>query len=89
MSTIKTIRKKMGLTQSELASGIGCTQGNVGHYENKGQTVPPDVAKRLIVFAASKGMALAYEDVYGPAIPMLAEKHQKHPYQALAEKQAA
>lgn len=67
MSTIKAIRQRLGLTQSELAAGIGCTQGNIGHYENKGQTVPPDVAKRLIAFAASKGERIAYEDVYGPA----------------------
>lgn len=68
MSTIKAIRQKLGLTQAELAVGIGCTQGNVGHYENKGQTVPPDAAKRLIAFAASKGEHITYEDVYGPAV---------------------
>ncbi len=67
MSTIKAIRQRLGLTQSELAAGIGCTQGNVGHYENKGQTVPPDVAKRLIAFAGTKGVRLTYDDVYGPA----------------------
>jgi putative transcriptional regulator len=65
MSTIKAIRDRLGLTQTELAEGIGCTQGNVGHYE-KGQTVPPDAAKRLIVFAASRGVAITYEDIYGP-----------------------
>lgn len=66
MSTFKMIRDRLGLTQSALAEGIGCTQGNVGHYE-KGQTVPPEAAKKLIAFAASKGVTVTYEEIYGPA----------------------
>jgi len=66
MSTIKTIRDRLGLTQTALANAIGCSQGNVGHYENKGQTMPPAVAKRLITFAASIGHEIHYEDIYGP-----------------------
>jgi len=66
MNTIKAIRTRLGLTQSALAEGIGCTQGNVGHYENKGQTVPPEVARRLIAFAAGLGAHLTYDDIYGP-----------------------
>jgi putative transcriptional regulator len=65
MSNIKAIRARLGLTQSALARGIGCTQGNVGHYENKGQTIPPDTAKRLIAFAAAQGHVVSYEDIYG------------------------
>lgn len=65
MSNIKSIRDRLGLTQTALASGIGCSQGNIGHYENKGQTMPPDVAKRLIVFAASFGQSVSFEDIYG------------------------
>jgi putative transcriptional regulator len=64
MSTIKTIRERLGLTQAALAEGMGCTQGNVGHYE-KGQTVPPDAAKRLITFARTLGHEVSYEDIYG------------------------
>lgn len=64
MSTFKAIRERLNLTQAALAEGIGCTQGNVWHYE-KGQTVPPDAARRLIVFAASKGVVVSYEDIYG------------------------
>jgi len=65
MSTIKSIRTRLGITQAALAEGIGCTQGNIGHYENKGQTVPPEVAKRLIVFAAERDLAITYDDIYG------------------------
>lgn len=67
MNPIKSIRDRLGMTQAQLAEGMGCTQGNVGHYE-KGQTVPPDAAKRLIAFALEKGVAVSYEDIYG-AVP--------------------
>ncbi|MCZ2496410.1 helix-turn-helix domain-containing protein [Xylophilus sp. Kf1] len=64
MSTIKAIRKRLGVTQQALASGIGCTQGNVGNYEN-GQTVPPDSAKRLLEFSKARGLELTLDQVYG------------------------
>jgi putative transcriptional regulator len=67
MNRIKTIREALGLTQAALADALGCTQGNVFHYE-RGQTVPPEVAKRIISIAASLGKDLTYEDVYGPAM---------------------
>ena len=67
MNTIKSIRTRLGVTQAALAEGIGCTQGNVGHYENKGQTIPPDVARRLIAYAALQGLALTFDDIYGCA----------------------
>ena len=51
------------MTQAALAAGIGVTQGNVSHYEH-GQTVPPDVALRLIQFARSAGVSLTFDDVY-------------------------
>lgn len=66
MNRIRTIRDRLGVTQAELALALGKSQGNVAFYE-KGQVMPPDVAKRLISFAATKGLAIAFEDVYGPA----------------------
>ena len=66
MSTIRRIRKQLGLSQAALAEGIGCTQGNVSFYE-KGQAMPPGVAGRLIEFAKGKGHTLTYDDIYaGP-----------------------
>ena len=64
MYAIKAIRERLGLTQSELAEGIGCTQGNVGHYE-RGQTVPPAVAARVIAFCASNGLLITFDHIYG------------------------
>lgn len=66
MQNVKTIRKRLGLTQAALAQALGCTQGNVWHYEARGQTVPPDTAKKLIELAARKGLRIGFEDIYGP-----------------------
>lgn len=66
MSPIKAIRKLLRATQDEVATAVGCTQMNVSYYE-RGQTVPPQVAKRLIEFAASRGVRLTYDHVYGAA----------------------
>ena len=65
MNCIKTIRDKLGMTQRALAHVLGMTQGNVAFYE-RGQAVPPPVARRLICYARIQGHALGYEDVYGP-----------------------
>lgn len=64
MSTFKEIRERLGVTQVELGAHLGRTQGNISHYET-GMTVPPETAKRLIVFAKSRGVHLTLEDVYG------------------------
>lgn len=63
MTAIKHIREKLCMTQAALALGLGVTQGNISHYE-RGQTVPPDVAQRLIDFAAGLGVSLTFDDVY-------------------------
>lgn len=72
MNAIRPIRERLKLTQQALADALGCTQGNVGHYE-RGQTIPPDVAKRLIEVAGSKGLRIGYDHVYG-AMPLPPEK---------------
>lgn len=68
MNNIKAIRERLELTQAALAEAIGCTQGNVGHYE-RGQTVPPDMARKLIEFAATRGHAITFDDVYATPEP--------------------
>lgn len=64
MSNFKSIRARLGVTQAALAAGMGCTQGNVSFYE-KGQTILPDAAKRLIDYAATLGHSLSFNDIYG------------------------
>lgn len=66
MNHLKSIRERLGITQQAMADGIGCTQGNVGHYE-RGQTLPPAMARKLIDFCASRGLAITFDHVYGGA----------------------
>jgi len=66
MHNLKRIRERLRVTQQVLADGIGCTQGNIGHYE-RGQTVPPSVAAKLIAFAAERGLPIGYDHIYGAA----------------------
>jgi putative transcriptional regulator len=55
----------MGLTQQQFADMLGCSQGNVGHYELRDQMVPPEMARKLIAEAAKRGSVVTYEDIYG------------------------
>jgi len=64
VNKFKAIRAQLGVTQAVIAEGLGVTQGNVSFYE-KGQTIPPEVAGRLIAFAAQHGVVLSYDDIYG------------------------
>ncbi len=63
MNTLASIRARLGVTQEVLARALGVTQGNISHYE-RGQTVPPEVAAKLISFAQTKGLALTFDDIY-------------------------
>lgn len=64
MNPIKSIRARLSLTQAELAKALEMSQGNVAFYE-RGQTVPPHVARRLILFSRGLGCEVGYEDIYG------------------------
>lgn len=68
MNPISSIRARLGVTQSAMAEALGVTQGNVSNYE-RGQTVPPDVARLLIVYAASLGVHITFNDVYSTSEP--------------------
>ena len=73
MNSIQAIRERIGVTQSAFGEGIGCTQGNVGHME-RGQTVMPPMAEKIIAFAATKGLEIGFDHVYGNAqLPELVE----------------
>lgn len=63
-NAIRSIRVLLGVSQAELADVLGCTQSNVSFYE-KGQTFPPESAKKLIDFSAGKGMRLTFDHIYG------------------------
>lgn len=79
MNAFATIRQRLDVTQKDLAEALGCTQGNVSFYE-KGQIVPPPVAKRLIDFATSRGLELSFDTVYAELLTP--EKRTKRPKRA-------
>lgn len=64
MHNVKSIRERLALTQGQLAQGLGCTQGNVSFYE-RGQSLPPESARKLISFAATLGYTVTFDDIYG------------------------
>lgn len=64
MNSIKVIRGRLGVTQAQLAAGLGVSQGNVSFYE-RGQGMPATVAALLIAYASSRGVTLTYDDIYG------------------------
>lgn len=67
MNAFRSIRACMGLTQSQLAAALGMTQGNFSHYEQGRQQIPPDVARRVIEHAATLGVTLTFDHIYGDA----------------------
>lgn len=64
MNNLRAIRKQLKLTQADLGKLIGCTQGNIGHYENRKQTIPPEVAMQIISVAKERGLEITLEDIY-------------------------
>jgi len=73
---LKQIRQRMGMTQQEFADMLGITQGNVGHYELREQTMLPDGARKLIAEAAVRGHSVSYEDIYGVVQTTKKEHHE-------------
>lgn len=69
MNNILSIRRRLRLSQKAFGAEIDVTQGNVSHYE-RGQEVPPAVARRVIDAALRRGVNLTFDDVYGVAHPM-------------------
>jgi transcriptional regulator with XRE-family HTH domain len=66
MRPIRAIRRRLGVTQGELAEALGVSTTNVCFYE-RGQTVPPARAALLIAYAVSRGLALSFDHIYGSA----------------------
>lgn len=64
MNRMRLIRARLGVKQQDLAEALGCNQSNITRYE-RGQTIPPGVACRLISYAKSLGVRLTYNQIYG------------------------
>ena len=66
MHRLREIRARLGVSQQVLANELGCSQGNITHYE-QGQTLLPAMASKLIAVAASRGLPIGFDHVYGDA----------------------
>ncbi|WP_440863686.1 helix-turn-helix domain-containing protein [Symbiopectobacterium purcellii] len=64
-NNINAVRRILGLSQADFAAAIEVSQGNVSHYEGQRQSVPPDVANRVIAAAAARGVTITFNDIYG------------------------
>lgn len=62
----KAIRLRLGVSQGRLGKHIGCTQGNISFYE-RGQSIPSEIAQKLIAFACGRGLQIDFNHVYGAA----------------------
>lgn len=73
MSRFLQIRRLLGMTQQEIAHVIGCVQANVS-FLDRGQTITPDVAQKLVAAGRAMGVPLTMDIVYGvqplPTRPM-------------------
>lgn len=70
MNTISQIRAHLRVTQPAMAEGIGVSQASISNYENGKQAMPPNVAARLIAYAAQLGFTLTYDEIYAAEYPL-------------------
>ncbi|MBA8735358.1 helix-turn-helix transcriptional regulator [Chromobacterium violaceum] len=47
LSPLREARKRMGMTQPELARQVSVTQGHISRLESRKDNASPDLAKRL------------------------------------------
>ncbi|WP_334032671.1 helix-turn-helix transcriptional regulator [Burkholderia gladioli] len=64
MNNVRQLRKSLGLSQFDLARGIGITQSALSHYENGSCDPLVDTARRLISFAKDRGIDWTLDEVY-------------------------
>lgn len=64
MSRLKLIRQRLGVTQHVLAECMETVQGNITTYE-AGRSIPAKRARLLIAFAATRGLTLTFDHIYG------------------------
>lgn len=64
MNQIRSIRKRLGMSQEALAASIGKTKASMSHYETGRYQLPVEDAKKIIRLASELGIALSLDDIY-------------------------
>jgi transcriptional regulator with XRE-family HTH domain len=64
ITALTSIRKKLGLSQTELGRSIGKRASAISNYETKRRHLPLDDAYKIIDIARQKGISISLEDLY-------------------------
>ena len=63
-SPVREIRRKLGLSQAELAKALDISQGAVSHFE-RGCSPSADTAKKIVAIARKAGVDVTMDWIYG------------------------
>lgn len=61
---LRDLRKKIGVTQTDIANEINATQGAVGHWESGFRKPSMKNAKAVKKFFAERGYSLSIEEIF-------------------------
>lgn len=64
MSRFLEIRNLLGMTQLEMSEVLGCVQSNVS-FLDRGQTITPEIAAKLIAASRAMDVHLTFDHIYG------------------------
>lgn len=64
MSALKTIRKRVGITQAQLAERVGMTQAAIGHYETGRRRPGLEECRRIVASLNELGASCTLDDVF-------------------------
>jgi putative transcriptional regulator len=79
MNNLKTIRERVGLTQSALADTVGLTQGAIAHYENDRRQPGLLECRKILAALNARGAKVTLDEVF--PVPSVAKGASPKPQQ--------
>ncbi|MGX8939473.1 helix-turn-helix transcriptional regulator [Symbiopectobacterium sp. Eva_TO] len=64
VNQLRQFRKRVRLTQSELARIMGCTPGAICHYEHGRRNIDIKLAQKIVQVLNSKGVSIGLDDLF-------------------------